>query len=115
MNELEASIADVGLLNRIIVRPLENTTDEYEIISGHRRVKAAKELGMKEIPAIVYSGIDRDEAKAGVFPLLRLQRESWHLFHSLHPECRSGGNGVRDDSQDSKIYHGERNRLPLSI
>ena len=35
MEELKASIADVGLLNRIIVRPLENATDEYEIISGH--------------------------------------------------------------------------------
>ena len=61
MNELEASIADVGLLNRILVRPLENTTDEYEIISGHRRVHAAEHLGMKEVPAVVHF-IDRDEA-----------------------------------------------------
>lgn len=61
MDELEASIADVGLLNRIIVRPLENTTDEFEIISGHRRVHAAKHLGMKEVPAVVHF-IDRDEA-----------------------------------------------------
>lgn len=61
MDELEASIADVGLLNRIIVRPLENTEDEYEIISGHRRVHAAEFLGMKEIPAVVYF-IDQDEA-----------------------------------------------------
>lgn len=61
MDELEASIADVGLLNRIIVRPLENTTDEFEIISGHRRVHAAEHLGMKEVPAVVHF-IDRDEA-----------------------------------------------------
>ena len=61
MEELKASIADVGLLNRIIVRPLENTEDEYEIISGHRRVHAAELLGMKEVPAVVYF-IDRDEA-----------------------------------------------------
>ena len=61
MDELKASIADVGLLNRIIVRPLENTADEYEIISGHRRVHAAELLGMKEVPAVVYF-IDRDEA-----------------------------------------------------
>ena len=61
MEELKASIAQVGLLNRILVRPLENTADEYEIISGHRRVHAAKLLGMKEVPAVVYF-IDRDEA-----------------------------------------------------
>lgn len=61
MKELIESIAKNGLLNRIIVRPLESTTDEYEIISGHRRVHAAELLGLKEVPAVVYF-IDRDEA-----------------------------------------------------
>ncbi|MDD6478909.1 MAG: ParB/RepB/Spo0J family partition protein [Oscillospiraceae bacterium] len=61
MKELIESIAENGLLNRIIVRPLENTTDEYEIISGHRRVHAAELLNIKEVPAVVYF-IDRDEA-----------------------------------------------------
>ena len=60
MEELKTSIAEKGLLNRIIVRPIENT-DEYEIISGHRRVHAAELLGIKEVPAVVYF-IDRDEA-----------------------------------------------------
>ena len=62
MEELKASIREVGILNRILVRPLDDKDEKYEIISGHRRAKAAKELGMKEIPAIVYSDIDRDEA-----------------------------------------------------
>ena len=60
MEELKTSIAEKGLLNRIIVRPIENT-DEYEIISGHRRVHAAELLSLKEVPAVVYF-IDRDEA-----------------------------------------------------
>ncbi len=60
MEELKTSIQEKGLLNRIIVRPIEGT-DEYEIISGHRRVHAAELLGMKEVPAVVYF-IDRDEA-----------------------------------------------------
>ena len=54
MEELKNSIAEKGLLNRIIVRPLENTPDEYEIISGHRRVHAAELLEIKEVPAVVY-------------------------------------------------------------
>lgn len=61
MEELKTSIAEKGLLNRIIVRPLEDTPDEYEIISGHRRVHAAELLSLKEVPAVVYF-IDRDEA-----------------------------------------------------
>ncbi|MDD6527371.1 MAG: ParB/RepB/Spo0J family partition protein [Oscillospiraceae bacterium] len=61
MTELVESIKEYGLLNRIIVRPLEDNTEEYEIISGHRRVHAADLLEMKEVPAVVHF-IDRDEA-----------------------------------------------------
>ncbi len=61
MTELVASIKEYGLLNRVIVRPIENNTEEYEIISGHRRVHAAELLEMKEVPAVVHF-IDRDEA-----------------------------------------------------
>ena len=61
MTELVESIKEYGLLNRVIVRPIENNTEEYEIISGHRRVHAAEFLEMKEVPAVVHF-IDRDEA-----------------------------------------------------
>ena len=61
MTELVDSIKEYGLLNRIIVRPIEDNTEEYEIISGHRRVHAAELLGLKEVPAVVHF-IDRDEA-----------------------------------------------------
>ena len=61
MEELKASIKEFGLLNRILVRPLDNSDGKYEIIAGHRRVHAAKALGFKELPAII-SPIDHDEA-----------------------------------------------------
>ena len=61
MTELVESIKEYGLLNRIIVRPIEDKPDEYEIISGHRRVHAAELLKMKEVPAVVHF-IDRDQA-----------------------------------------------------
>ena len=40
MNQLTQSIQDLGILSPLIVRPKENTTDEYEIVSGHRRFRA---------------------------------------------------------------------------
>lgn len=61
MTELTESIKEYGFLNRIIVRPLEDKQDEYEIISGHRRVHAAELLEIKEVPAVVHF-IDRDQA-----------------------------------------------------
>lgn len=61
MTEFVASIKEYGLLNRIIIRPMDDTPEEYEIISGHRRVHAAELLEMKEVPAVVHF-INRDEA-----------------------------------------------------
>ena len=61
MTELVASIKEYGLLNRIIVRPIEDNTEEYEIISGHRRVHAAELLEIKEVPAVIHF-VDRDQA-----------------------------------------------------
>jgi len=61
MTELTQSIAEQGFLNRIIVRPLEDKPDEYEIISGHRRIHAAELLEIKEIPSAILA-VDRDEA-----------------------------------------------------
>ena len=61
MERLAESIKQNGVVSPIIVRPLENTTDEYEIISGHRRVMASRKAGISEVPALVVS-LDRDAA-----------------------------------------------------
>ena len=61
MESLAESIKSHGVVSPIIVRPLENTTDEYEIISGHRRVMASRKAGITEIPALVVS-LNRDAA-----------------------------------------------------
>ena len=61
MEALVESIKAHGIVSPIIVRPLENTTDEYEIISGHRRVMASRKAGITEVPALVVS-LDRDAA-----------------------------------------------------
>ena len=61
MESLAESIKSHGVVSPIIVRPLENTTDEYEIISGHRRVMASRKAGITEVPALVVS-LDRDAA-----------------------------------------------------
>ena len=60
MNTLISSIQEQGILTPIIIRPIENT-DEYEVISGHRRLHATVKAGMKEVPAFIYA-VTRDEA-----------------------------------------------------
>lgn len=65
MNALIESIQKQGILSPLIVRPKENTKDEYEIVSGHRRFRAAVKAGMKEVPALIVP-LDRDEAAIAV-------------------------------------------------
>lgn len=65
MNALIESIQEQGILSPLIVRPKENTEDEYEIVSGHRRFRAAVKAGIKEVPALIVP-LDRDAAAIAV-------------------------------------------------
>lgn len=60
MNDLTESVQENGIMEPIIVRPIENT-DNYEIISGHRRYRAAQKAGLAEVPAFIRP-VSRDEA-----------------------------------------------------
>ena len=64
MNTLIESIQTQGILSPLIVRPIENT-EEYEVVSGHRRLHAAQEAGILEVPALIYA-LDRDAAAIAV-------------------------------------------------
>ena len=59
MEQLVWSILTQGLLTPITVRPLEN--NEYEVISGHRRLHACQKAGIETVPALIYA-LDRDAA-----------------------------------------------------
>lgn len=61
MNSLIESVQQQGIMSPLIVRPLEGTTDEFEIISGHRRFRAAQKAGLSEVPAFIRP-VSRDEA-----------------------------------------------------
>ena len=64
MNNLTESIKAQGIISPLIVRAIEST-DEYEVISGHRRLHAAVKAGLSEVPALIYP-LDRSEAMIAV-------------------------------------------------
>ena len=64
MNTLIESVQTQGILSPLIVRPIENT-EEYEVISGHRRLHATVKAGITEVPALIYA-LDRDSAAIAV-------------------------------------------------
>ncbi len=59
MDQLTWSILTQGLLTPLVVRPLDN--EEYEVISGHRRLHACKKAGIETVPALI-TDMDRDAA-----------------------------------------------------
>jgi len=72
MNELCASIEQYGVLSPVIVRP--HSEGGYEILSGHRRVKACELLGVEEVPVVVK---DLDDDTAAILLVdSNLQREN---------------------------------------
>ena len=79
MEALAESIKEHGIVSPVIVRPLENTTDEYEIISGHRRVMASRKAGITEVPALIVP-LDRDGA------MIVLVDSNLHREHILPSE-----------------------------
>ena len=64
MVALTESIRKNGIISPVVVRPIEGT-ENYEIISGHRRIFAAKKAGLTEVPALIYS-MDKDTAIVAV-------------------------------------------------
>ncbi len=72
MRETLESVKEYGVLSPVIVRPREE--GGYEMISGHRRMRACELAGIDSIPAIVRS-VDRDAATIMMVDS-NLQRES---------------------------------------
>ncbi|QNE36211.1 ParB/RepB/Spo0J family partition protein [Leifsonia shinshuensis] len=60
LDELVASIREVGVLQPVVVRPVAGQVDKYELIMGERRLRATKELGLDSIPAVIKDTADED-------------------------------------------------------
>jgi ParB family chromosome partitioning protein len=58
LDELVASIREVGVLQPIVVRTIAGEKDKYELIMGERRLRATKEAGLATIPAVIKDTAD---------------------------------------------------------
>lgn len=70
--ELKKSILSNGLIQPVTVRRLDN--DNYQLVSGERRLRACKDIGYKEIPAYIIK-VDSDETMLALALIENIQRE----------------------------------------
>ena len=61
MDKLTVSVHDYGVQEPVLVRPHETIPGDYEMIAGHRRMRAAQKAGLTEIPVVICD-MTRDEA-----------------------------------------------------
>ncbi|MCD6460651.1 ParB/RepB/Spo0J family partition protein [bacterium] len=59
MSEMIESIKENGILNPLMLKKIGS---EYHVIAGHRRLKAARQIGLDTVPAVVYDKIPDKEA-----------------------------------------------------
>lgn len=78
IEELAQSIKAYGIIQPISVRKAEE--DRYELVAGERRFRAAKKIGLKEVPAIIINITDKDSAVIAL--LENLQREDLNFIET---------------------------------
>jgi ParB family chromosome partitioning protein len=78
--ELAASIRSQGLMQPLLVRPVER--DKYELIAGERRWRAAQMAGLEEVPAVVRDV--PDEAALAMSLIVNIQRENLNPMEEAH-------------------------------
>jgi ParB family chromosome partitioning protein len=71
LDELAASIQDMGIIQPVVVRPKDH--QRYELMAGHRRWLAASRAGKNTIPALIRSLDDQNAAALSLIE--NLQRE----------------------------------------
>ena len=79
MDALTESVRAYGIMSPLIVRPMEQKRGEYEVVSGHRRMRAAEKAGLKTVPAFI---VPLDRAAAAIV----LVDSNLHREHLLPSE-----------------------------
>jgi ParB family chromosome partitioning protein len=107
MDRLVYSVLTQGLLTPIVVRPIDN--GEYEVISGHRRLRACQKAGIQTVPALIYA-LDRDEAA------IALVDSNLHRERLLPSEKAFAYKLKRDAiSHQGKTSHQLGEKLPTAV
>jgi len=73
IQELAASIRERGVLQPLMVRPIENEKESFEIICGERRWRASQVAGLHDVPVIVRLMTDREAMEIGLIENVQRQ------------------------------------------
>jgi ParB family transcriptional regulator, chromosome partitioning protein len=115
MTQLIASVEEHGILEPLIVRPLK--TGGYELVAGERRLRAAKELGLAQVPIVIRNF--SDEKALEVALLENLQRDDLNPIDETEGILNLLCQVIKGDKADvvgllNKFANVDRRRLQLT-
>lgn len=115
MKELKDSINRIGLQNAIIVRRIEN--EKYQILSGHNRVKAFKELEYATVPCKVIE-VDDDTAEMILIDTNIVQRSELSVMERARAYKRKDEikkkRKYNIDQVEENLSEEEKNKLSIT-
>jgi ParB family chromosome partitioning protein len=66
LEELTQSVKEKGIVQPILVRPVQGEVNAYEIIAGERRWRAAQAVGLHEVPVLIHAASDREALELAI-------------------------------------------------
>ena len=66
LDDLTNSIREKGIVQPILVRPVVGRPEEYEIIAGERRWRAAQRVGLHDVPVVVHNVSDKEALELAI-------------------------------------------------
>ena len=66
LDDLTASVREKGVVQPILVRPVEGAADSYEIVAGERRWRAAQKAGLHDVPVVVRELSDQEALELAI-------------------------------------------------
>src|SRR6478735_5331455 len=115
LEELAASVRERGIIQPILVRPLRGASDEFEIIAGERRWRAAQRAGLHEVPVVVLEATDAEALQLAIIE--NVQRadlnalEEAEGYHALMEEFHNSQEDIARIVGKSRSYIANTLRL----
>ena len=115
LDELAASIRQHGVIQPIVVRPVRDATDSYEIIAGEPRWRASQRAGLHDVPIVQLEVSDADAMQ--IMIVENIQREDLNAmeeargYHALANEFQRSADDIAKAVGKSRSHVANMMRL----